>query len=161
MKSKTGMPLKPKYDERQKEARGKAYQIAFCTMFCYLLVWGGLAAGGVVWWNTAFGALLAAVLGATAFAAVCILRGAYAAVGANKAVIIAAMNITCAGIAVWSIGGIPEGGLLVNGIASLRAIGLAYTAMCVVLNLCFILRGGMERKARRQAEPPEGAPRED
>ena len=77
---------KSKYDERQRAEQGKAFQYAYITLLCYLIMW--MAADklfGTDWCEMTFGLFLGIGFSVSVFLAYCIFRDAYFSVGEHKA----------------------------------------------------------------------------
>ena len=126
------------FDERQQRARGQAYKCGFITMAVSLALYGASNLLLGTWCDALAGAVVCFCAGGTAFAAVCIRKGAYMGLREERRKVVpfliaaAALNLAVGG---WQMA---EGGLVEHGILTYRAANLLLGGTCLVILLVFL-----------------------
>lgn len=148
---KQGMGLSMDFDERQRQARGKAFQYAFFGMLFYEVMNIILSCGfDMEWCDSETNSILAISIGVTTFASVSIWKDAFIAFRDNKFRNGLIMLITAVGNMSAGILHVAEEGItIVDGKVEGLSINLIFGVVFTWILLVWILKIFMERIEER------------
>lgn len=142
---KTGRP--DEFDERQQLIRGRAYQHAFIVTLCVAALYGGLVAiTERAYMADGVAALLVTFIGVGTFGAESILRDAFfTAKNRPKSYIILYAAVIFSQL-VNAVSNIREGGLVQDGVLTMKVLPLACTVLFTVILVCLVVKAVQKPK---------------
>lgn len=143
-----------RYDERQKIARGQAYQAGFFTMLIYFFAFGITNGLDLIWCETFVGCFIGIVLGAGVFAVTAIRKDAYLALNENMKTFCLVSGLFIAGNLLSTVANIMAGDLIADGMLTVSAVNMLIALLWVVIFIAQLLH---YRKVKKQEKAEEEA----
>ncbi len=141
-----------RYDERQKIARGQAYQVGFFTMLIYFFIFGITNGLELIWCETFVGCFIGIVLGAGTFAVTAIRKDAYLALNENMKSFCVVGGVMIAGNLLSTVTDIMAGDLIEDGMLSISAVSVLIVLLWAVILIAQLLH---YRKVKKQEKAEE------